>query len=114
MDIITINELSIETTIGVHAWEQQIKQKVVIDLQLGTDISVAASKDSLEDTLDYDAIAKRVCAFVAESKYKLIESLAEKTAQLIQEEFAVQWLRLSLKKPGAVRGAKSVGVVIER
>lgn len=114
MDIIYINELRIEAVIGVYEWERRIKQTVVLDIELATDIRKAASSDSIDDTLNYKAVAKRVIAFVEQSQYQLVESMAEHVAQLIITEFQVAWLRLRVSKPGAVRGAKDVGVIIER
>ena len=114
MDIIYINDLRIETVIGVYAWERQLKQVVIFDLELGTDIRKAALTDSVDDTLNYKDVAKRVMAFVTDSRYHLVESLAEAVAGLIIREFDIPWLRLRLNKQGAVRGVRDVGVIIER
>ena len=114
MDIIYINDLRIETVIGVYAWERQLKQVVIFDLELGTDIRKAALTDSVADTLNYKDVAKRVMAFVTDSRYQLVESLAEAVAELIIREFDIPWLRLRLNKQGAVRGVRDVGVIIER
>ena len=114
MDIIYINDLRIEAVIGVYAWERQLKQMVIFDLELGTDIRKAALTDSVADTLNYKDVAKRVMAFVADSRYQLVESLAEAVAELIIKEFDIPWLRLRLNKQGAVRGVRDVGVIIER
>lgn len=114
MDIIYINDLRIETVIGIYAWERQLKQVVIVDLELGTDIRKAALTDSVADTLNYKEVAKRVMAFVTDSHYHLVESLAEAVAELIIKEFDISWLRLRLNKQGAVRGVRDVGVIIER
>ena len=114
MDIIYINDLRIETVIGVYAWERQLKQVVIFDLELGTDIRKAALTDSVANTLNYKDVAKRVMAFVTDSRYQLVESLAEAVAELIIKEFDISWLRLRLNKQGAVRGVRDVGVIIER
>lgn len=114
MDIIFIRELRIETVIGVYDWERRIRQPVILDLEMGTDIRKAAGSDSIDDTLNYKAVAKRITAFVEASQYQLVESLAEHVAQLVLSEFPVPWLRLRVNKIGAVRGAKDVGVLIER
>ncbi len=114
MDIIYINDLRIEAVIGVYAWERQLKQVVIFDLELGTDIRKAALTDSVADTLNYKDVAKRVMAFVTDSRYQLVESLAEAVAELIIKEFDIPWLRLRLNKQGAVRGVRDVGVIIER
>lgn len=114
MDIIFLNGLKAETTIGVFDWERQIRQSVIIDLELGTDIAQAARTDSIENTLSYKDVAKRVVQFVESSEFQLVETLAERIAALILDEFDVPWMRLRLNKHGAVRGALDVGVLIER
>lgn len=114
MDIIFIRDLRIDTVIGIYDWERSIKQTVRLDLELGSDIARAAASDSIEDTLNYKAVAKRVIAFVEASSFQLVETLAERIVALVREEFAVAWVRLTLNKGGAVRGAQGVGVVIER
>ncbi len=114
MDIIYLRDLRIETVIGIYDWERQIKQTVVLDLEMGTDIRRAAETDDIADTLNYKAVAKRLIAFVEQSEFQLVETLAERCAALVLQEFAVPWLRLQLNKQGAVRGARDVGVVLER
>ena len=114
MDIIFLADLRIETVIGIFDWERKIKQTVIFDLEMGADIKKAASTDHIDDTLDYKAVAKRVIQFVEDSEFQLVETLAEKVAQLILKEFNVPWLRLKLNKSGAIRGASGVGIIIER
>ena len=114
MDIIFIRELRIETVIGIYDWERQIKQVVCIDLEMGTDIRKAAASDSIEDALNYKMVAKRLLQFVGDSQFFLVETLGERIAELVMTEFEVPWLRLTLSKPGAVRGSREVGIVIER
>ena len=114
MDIIFLRNLKIDTVIGIYDWERRIKQSVILDLEMATDIKKAAKSDGIEDTLDYKAIAKRVISFVEESEYKLVETLAERIAEIIVNEFKVPWVKLSLNKIGAIRGARDVGVIIER
>lgn len=114
MDIVFIRELKVDTVVGIYDWERRIRQTVSLDLELGTDIRRAAGSDRIEDTLDYKSVAKRVAQFVAESRFQLVETLAEKVAELVMQEFGVPWLKVTLHKPGAVSGSKSVGVSIER
>ncbi len=114
MDIIFLRDLRIETVIGIFDWEREIKQTVVLDLEMGTDAARAAASDHIDDALDYKAVAKRLIAFVEESEFQLVETLAERCASIVLEEFGVPWLRLTLNKIGAVRGARDVGVTIER
>ena len=114
MDVIYIRDLRIDAVIGVYDWERRVKQTLVFDLEMASDIRRAAETDEIEDTLNYKAVAKRVIQYVSESEYRLVETLAEKVAAMILAEFDVPWLRLQLNKQGAVRGARDVGVVIER
>jgi dihydroneopterin aldolase len=114
MDIIFVRELRVDTVIGVYDWERSIRQTVVLDLEMATDISRAAGEDALQHTLDYAAISARVSAFIEESEFQLIETMAEQVASIVLSEFAVPWLRLRLSKPGAVAQARDVGVLIER
>ncbi len=114
MDIVYIRDLKIETVIGIFDWERRIRQTVSIDLEMATDIRRAAESDDIRDALDYKAVAKRLIAFVGESEFLLVETLAEKVAAIVREEFHVPWLRLRLSKPGAVRGSQDVGIIIER
>ena len=114
MDIVFIRELEIETVIGIYDWERQVKQVVSIDLEMATDIRKAAASDSIENTINYKAVAKRLIDFVGGSEFQLVETMAERISAIVQDEFSVSWLRLRLSKPGAVRGARDVGILIER
>jgi dihydroneopterin aldolase len=113
-DIIYLNDLRIETIIGIFDWERRVKQTISLDVEMATDIRRAAQTDTIDDTLDYKAVAKRLIDFVAESEFQLVETLAERTAQLLLEEFGISWVRLRINKTGAIRGARDVGVLIER
>ena len=114
MDIVYISDLRIETIIGIYDWEREVRQVISIDLKMATDNRKAAATESIKDALNYKAVAKRLIQFVEESEFQLVETLAERIAEIILEEFAVDWLRLKLGKPGAVTGSKEVGVIIER
>ena len=114
MDIIFLSDLKIDTVIGIWEWERKIRQTVAIDLEMSADIRKAAASDSVEDTLNYKSVAKRVQAFVSESSYQLVETLAENIAGIILDEFDVSWVKVRVNKPGAIRGSKGVGVLIER
>ncbi|MFQ5634245.1 MAG: dihydroneopterin aldolase [Gammaproteobacteria bacterium] len=113
-DTIFVTDLRIETIVGIWAWERALEQTVSIDLEMATDIRAAAASDDIDATLDYRAVSKRVVEFVQDSKFRLIETMAEKVAAMIREEFAVAWVRVSVHKPLAVRGSRDVGVSIER
>jgi len=113
-DIIFLRGLAIECTIGFLEWERKVKQTVVIDLEVPVDCARAAEQDDVSQTVDYKAMAKRVIAFVGGSEFLLVETLAHRTAMMLLDEFGVAWVRLSLNKPGAIRGSRDVGVTIER
>jgi 7,8-dihydroneopterin aldolase/epimerase/oxygenase len=114
MDKIFIHALKTEAIIGIFDWERQVKQTVIVDIEIGADVAKAALSDSIDDTLNYKRIAKRVLAFVEESKFHLVETLAERIAMLLLEDFGIAWVHISLSKPGAVRSSRDVGVTIER
>lgn len=114
MDIVFLRDLRIDAVIGIYGWERRVKQTLVFDLEMSADVARAASSDAIEDTLNYKAVAKRLIQFVGDSEFQLVETLAERCAQIIRDEFGVRWVRLTLNKKGAVRGASDVGVIIER
>jgi dihydroneopterin aldolase len=114
MDKIFLSQLSIECIVGIWEWERRVKQTVVIDVEMAADIRRAAATDSIEDTIDYKRVAKRLLAFVGESQYQLVETLTEQIARVIVTEFGVTWVKVRLNKRGAIRGARDVGIEIER
>lgn len=114
MDIVYVRELEIQTVIGIYDWERKIRQTVSLDLDMATDIRAAASTEDISNTLDYKAVSKRLIAYIGEAEFLLIETMAERVAELVLAEFPVNWLRLRVGKPGAVTGARDVGVIIER
>jgi dihydroneopterin aldolase len=113
-DIIYIKDLRVKTIIGIFDWERKVKQEVSIDMEFPFDCKKAAASDSIDDALDYKVITKAVIKFVEESSFQLQESLAEGIAALIKDNYKVESLRLRISKPGALRGAKDVGLVIFR
>jgi dihydroneopterin aldolase len=114
MDIVFLRDLRIDTVIGIYGWERRTRQTLIFDLEMSADIAGAAASDDIKDTLNYKSVAKRLIQFVGESEFQLVETLAERCAQIIREEYGVRWVRLTLNKKGAVRGATDVGVIIER
>jgi dihydroneopterin aldolase len=113
-DIVFIEDLRVQTVIGIFDWEREITQTVSLDLQMAYDIRKAGKSDDIADTLDYKAVSKRLIQFIEASEFQLVEALAEHCAKIVLTEFPVGWLRLKLSKPGAVRGSSAVGVIIER
>jgi dihydroneopterin aldolase len=114
MDTIFLTGLTAECIIGIWDWERKIKQKVVIDLEMSTDIRKAAASDHIDDTLDYKKVSKRLLQFVSESEFQLVETLIDRIAQIILTEFDVPAVKVRLNKQGALRGSRDVGIVIER
>jgi len=114
MDKIFIHALKTEAIIGIFDWERQVRQTVIVDIEIGADIRKAALSDSIDDTLNYKRVAKRVLAFVEASSFHLVETLAEHIAMLILQDFGMAWVRISLSKPGAIRSSRDVGVILER
>lgn len=114
MDLLFLRELKIEAIIGIYDWERQVKQPLLIDLDMAADVARAAATDRVEDTVNYKDIAKRLIAFVEDSQFQLVETLAERIADIVLNEYGVRWVRVTLHKPGAIRGSRDVGVQIER
>jgi len=114
MDIIFLRGLNIETIVGIFDWERVNRRIVVLDLEMATDNRKAAASDAIVDALDYAAVSQRIVAFVEQSSFFLVETLAEQVCEIIRSEFNVPWVRLTLNKKGAIQGASDVGVIIER
>ncbi|MDP5053791.1 MAG: dihydroneopterin aldolase [Congregibacter sp.] len=114
MDIVFIRGLRLPTVIGVYGWEREVRQELLLDLEMAWDIAPAGASDDVSDALDYSAVATRLRAFAADSSFELLEKMATELAALVMREFRVPWLRLRLCKPGAVTEATDVGVLIER
>jgi dihydroneopterin aldolase len=113
-DVVFLRGLAVETTIGFFEWERHVKQTVVLDLEIPVDCAKAATTDTVDNTVDYKSIAKRCIDFVATAEFHLVETLAHRLATTLLAEFPIEWLRLSINKPGAIRGSRDVGVSIER
>lgn len=113
-DRIFLHGLTSDCIIGFIDWERRVRQTVVVDLEMPVDCRHAALTDEVADTLDYKKVAKRALEFIGTSEFKLVETLAHRLALVILGEFGVEWVRVSLNKPGAIRNSRDVGVVIER
>ena len=114
MDKVFIEGLQIDALIGIYDWERRVRQPLVFDIEMAFDNRIPAATDAIGDTLNYKAVSKRVIEYVSASDFGLVETLAERVAAIILDAFGVQHVRLKLGKPGAVRGARAVGVMIER
>ncbi len=113
-DIVFIKDLKIDCTIGVYEWEQKIKQTLSFDIEMAADTIAAAKSDDIKDALNYKQVAKRVIERVEGNTDQLVEKVANDLIDMIQDEFSVAWVKLTLHKLGAVTGSKSVGVILER
>ncbi|GDX85902.1 7,8-dihydroneopterin aldolase [Methylococcaceae bacterium] len=114
MDIIFLGGLEIETIIGIYDWERETKQKIILDIEMAFDIQKAAETDDIQYTLDYKTVSKRLIYFVETSQFLLVEKLISEIANIIRNEFNVPWVKITLNKKGAIRGARDVGIIIER
>jgi 7,8-dihydroneopterin aldolase/epimerase/oxygenase len=114
LDIVFIEDLRIETIIGIYDWERKIKQTISLDIEMAADNTKPAASENIDDALNYKAVAKRMISFTEESQFQLVETLAERLVEIIMTDFSVPWCRLKLRKLGAVTGSRSVGVIIER
>lgn len=114
MDRVFIEQLTVITTIGVYDWEQEIKQKLVLDIEMAHDNRPAGKSDDVTDALDYSQVSEAVITHIEQGRFLLVERVAEEVAEIIMSRFAVPWVKIRLAKPGAVAQARAVGVVIER
>ena len=114
MDKIHLNNLKIDTIIGIYQWERETKQTLGFDLEMDWDIRKAATSDNITDTLDYGAIAQQIVSFVEASSYQLIETLAEELCNLLLEQFPIPRLKLTISKPVALHGQNLAKIIIER
>ncbi len=114
MDIVFVNQLKIDTVIGVYDWEKTIQQTLVIDLQMATDIRKAAAGDDLAHTIDYAVVCEKVQLLVQAQPLELIETVAENIAAMILSDFPARAVLVRVGKPAAVKAAATVGVEIRR
>ena len=114
MDKIFLTGLRTDAVIGIYDWERDIRQLLIVDLEMATDIRKASATDDIQYTLNYKSISDRVVAFVSDSSFGLIETLAEQIAEIVRGEFGVSWVRVTVHKPDAIEAASDLGVTIER
>ena len=114
MDRIFIKDLSVETIIGIYDWERVTRQRVVLDLEMSADIAKAALAENVDATLNYKTLFETLTNFIENSEFRLIETMAERVTDIIQQDFGVQWVKLTLHKPDALPSTTDVGVIIER
>ncbi|MBN4064787.1 dihydroneopterin aldolase [Dehalococcoides mccartyi] len=114
LDSVRIEQLELDCIIGINPWERLTKQTITIDIVMNADLSAAGKSDAIEDTINYRTVSKAVTAEVEASSYGLVEALAERVAEICLEDARTQSVEVTVRKPGAVRKASAVGVVIRR
>lgn len=114
MDTIFLSEVKVETRLGVPEWERMVPQTVILDIEIGYDLSKAGKSDAIGDTIDYGAVVTRIRQTLQEHSFKLVEALAEHVCQLIIGEFDTPWVKIRVAKPGVLPGLKALGVILER
>ena len=114
MDTIFINELKVKTKLGVPAWERMLAQTIILDIEIGYDLSKAGKSDAIADTIDYGAVVSRIRETLTENNFQLVEALAEHICQLILKEFGALSVKVKVAKPAILTGLKALGATIER
>jgi len=114
MNIIFLNEVKIQTILGVPEWERMVPQSIVLDIEIAMPNNESCITDNISDTIDYGLVVARLHESLNDKKFKLVEALAEHLCQLIIKEFKAPWVKVKVAKPGILPGVKSLGVIIER
>ena len=114
MDIVYLHGIKVETVIGVWDWERLIKQTLLVDIDVGTDTSIAGKSDALADTINYQAVAELVTEVARENSFALVEALGEEISARLLNEFSLPYVKIRINKQGAVRGVRDLGIIIER
>jgi len=79
-DFVSVKDLSVRAVIGVHAWERDVEQTLMVSVDMATDVRKAAASDDLADALDYSAVAETIAAVLRDGRFRLIETAAEHVA----------------------------------
>jgi dihydroneopterin aldolase len=114
MDTIFISELKVQTKLGVPDWERMVPQTIILDIEIGYDLSLAGKSDSITDTIDYGAVVKRIRDTLNEHSFQLVEALAEQICQLIFNEFQALNVKIKVAKPAVLPGLKALGIIMQR
>ena len=114
MDTIFLKQVSVKTKLGVPEWERLKPQTIILDIEIGYDLSKPCQSDAIEDTIDYGLVASRIHETLTEHSFKLVEALAEHVCQLILKEFKAECVKIKVAKPAILPGLKALGVTIER
>lgn len=114
MDTIFLEQVKVQTKLGVPEWERMVPQTVILDIEISCDLSKSCQSDAIEDTIDYGTVVSRIRQTLTEHSFKLVEALGEHICQLILREFGGQRVKVKVAKPAILPGLKALGVVIER
>lgn len=114
MDTIFLEQVKVKTKLGVPDWERMVAQTIILDIEIGYDLSKSCQSDAIEDTIDYGAVVTRIQQTLAEHSFKLVEALAEHLCQLILKEFRAEKVKVKVAKPAILPSLKALGVTIER
>jgi 7,8-dihydroneopterin aldolase/epimerase/oxygenase len=114
MDTIFLEQVAVQTTLGVPEWERLKPQTIILDIEIGYDLSKSCQSDAIEDTIDYGLVVNRIRETLKENSFKLVEALAEHVCQLILKEFKAESVRIKVAKPGILPGLKALGVIITK
>ena len=114
MDTIFLEQVKVETKLGVPNWERMVPQTIILDIEIGYNLSKACKSDAIKDTIDYGLVISRIRQTLAENSFQLVEALAEHLCQLILSEFKAISVKVKVSKPNILPGLKSLGIVIER
>lgn len=114
MDTIFLSEVKVQTKLGVPEWERIVEQTVILDIEIGYDLSIAGKSDNVSDTIDYGAVVARIRETLQQNSFKLVEALAEHICGLVLKEFKALNVKVKVAKPAILPGLKALGVIIER
>ncbi|KTD08516.1 dihydroneopterin aldolase [Legionella jamestowniensis] len=112
MDLLQIKGLCVLTRIGVYTWEQEILQRLFIDISIPGNFNTC--KDDIANTIDYAKVCQQVTAYIESNSFRLIETVAENVANLIKQEFNIPQLTVSVSKPHAIKNANDIRVTVTR
>ncbi|HIE90260.1 MAG: dihydroneopterin aldolase [Methylophilaceae bacterium] len=114
MGIIFLDQVSVQTKLGVPDWERLKPQTIILDIEIGYDLSRPCQSDAIEDTVDYSSVVNRIRETLTQNSFKLLEALAEHVCNMILKEFKAESVRIKVAKPGILPGLKALGVIIQR
>jgi dihydroneopterin aldolase len=112
--LIFIEEMKVETIIGVSDWERALPQTLIIDLEMALPQMTSATSDLISDTIDYASVSERIKSITSNHRFKLLEPLAHLIIETLEKEFKAPWIKLKISKPHILTETKAVGVILEK